>query len=355
MRRSKKIFERGAALAETAISLPVILLLLMGSIEVMLASYYQVTLDAATFQHNRAVALGVPAGTIASNVDSPFSSIIALAPIAVSGTPAPAPNMLISGVMYGSSASGQRSGGVSVVLPQQSVVSESITAPMTTITSNAIEAVPMDVCPHFCMVGGGFGTNAALANRTPYFGSIDDNSPYVGGFGYMKTCGTDDKDASTSYNNTLAPLTAPTPWDTCPGPIIWRGLSFGPQLTPQNYEMQLPGTQPQPPGLVFAPAASATFFVSWCHRRFYAYIANQLESLGGATIPTTANLPTFLTTLFHGPDATGKMAPGAYIYAIRPSVGAAEGWDATNLFDPPSGGPFPYEGNENEGWGCWIY
>jgi hypothetical protein len=343
---------RGAALVETALSLSLVLLFLLGSIQIVITSYYQISLDAVTFTHNRAIALGVPAATVASNVDYPFSSIITSAPVNVGANPAAAPNLLMSGVMYGSSGQGSRSGGVTQLLPQQSVAAAQYVTAFATVTSSAIEAVVKDVCPHFCMVDGGFGTGGAQSSATTYFGSVDDNSPYFGGFGFMKTCGTNATDALNATNT----LTTSYQWDTCPSDkIVWRGISFGPQLTAQNYQMQSPGLTPQQMTDGYH-VTNGTFFVAWCHRRFYAYIANQLAAW--PNIPAAGDdLNNFLTTLFHGYDSTGVTTPGELIYAVGSARNPPPppGWDSTIMFDPPPGGAHPYEGNENEGWGCWLF
>jgi hypothetical protein len=349
--RARRHGARGAIIVETSLSLSLVLMLLIGSVQVAVASYYQISLDAAMQAHTRATALAVPNATVQSSIDAPYANLMNISTASGSATPQP-PTMPISGVMYGSAGNGSRSGGVSMLLPRQLLEGASIPTGLATLNSTVIESSITDVCPHFCMVDGGFGTSAAQSTATSYFGSVDDNSPYFGGFGFMQTCYTDETDSITYQNS----LTVATQWDTCPtSAVLWRGFSFGAQLTSQNYEFAYSGMQ-QGDNLG-DPTVNGTFFVAWCHRRFYAYIANQLSAW--PTIPaSTSDLSAFLLALFHGYDTNGTISPGAMIYGVgsnnTPST-QPPGWDATDLMSAPSSSADPYEDNENESWGCDKY
>jgi hypothetical protein len=340
---------RGAVIVETALSLSLLLMLLFGSFQVALVSYYQITLDAAMQAHTRALALGVSSTTVHNSIDAPYSSLLGSSTITDGGAPQalPAP---ISGVMYGGAGTGSRSGGITMLLPQQLTSTASVSGGLATISTTVIESAMRDVCPHFCMVDGGFGTSAAQGSGVNYFGSVDDNSPYFGSFGFMKTCYSSDTNSLSATND----MTVAHQWDTCDASnVLWRGFSPSAQLTSQNYEFELPGMSQG----ATAADPSGTFYSVWCHRRFYAYIATQLAAWPSMPASTT-DVNTFLTTLFHGYDASGTIAPGDLIYGIGSTTDAAmtpPGWDATDLMTAPSTSANPFEDNEDEYWGCDIY
>ena len=375
---------RGATIIETAVAWPLIFIMVAIACEAFYVCYTQLYLDGAANAFAREYALGtddsaINPGQAAQYVTNAYPDTAAAN--FQTGTPLADPAITPQpGVGFGSSQPDSRTGGVDYILPTQRLVTTTQSKPLTlfgvpvTSTGVGIEAESREMCNHFC-INPTAGFTAAASVPEFLRGGGDDISPYYGGFQFMKSCNSQPGNVANGAGGYEqdGTLTTPTPtgsnWDSCPsGQTIWRALGHAEHLDSQNYNDIQNGVYNPHSG--FDTATYQAFFEVWCHRKFYARMA-LVGFEAYPTMPTQAQLPTFLDALFGPPTATritpnygatGETgAPGYIIYqngSFGTGVGSPTtiipGWDATGVPGATTGSA-AYQANDNPADGCNLY
>lgn len=201
---------RGAAMVETVSVLGFILALLFGSAQIVLAGFYQLQLDAATFlySHSYAMTNSVPASKLANVVPVVMPTRMTTTATSPPYTDAADPNGLtvLGEYTTGGTPSGaanqytNRYGGASIIRPQQIVTQGTLTLPIfdysifstaPTMTAGNIEGRSMVANHDDDSTGYDYNSSAAGGNLvspdTP--GGDDQNvPPYYFARSIMKEC-----------------------------------------------------------------------------------------------------------------------------------------------------------------------
>ena len=289
--------ERGGAMAETVAVLGFILSLLFGTSEIVLAGYYQLQLDMATFLYSHSFALinSVPSAQLKSVLPIVPSSQVITAPSAPPNTEANDANGLsvlneytTGGVIGGPQNSLQnRYGGASIIRPQQIASTGTLTLPILdqsvfnnpiTMTSGNIEGRAMVANHDDDSPGYDYNSAASAGNLkfpTATLGSSGDDqnvAPYYFTMSYMKQCGSSGSnyfDCAGQGTHLLALGLAEYLKD-----VSHAGATNG------NYSIATNGV-----------GINQQFYAMTCHQRFFAQIA-ALVAGADASYAAAASDPT---------------------------------------------------------------
>ncbi|MDQ2866519.1 MAG: hypothetical protein M3R51_09865 [Candidatus Eremiobacteraeota bacterium] len=293
--------ERGAAMAETAAVLGFILSLLFGTSQIVLAGYYQLQLDMATFLYSHSFSLTNAVPT------SKLTGVLPIVPLGKVSTSATAAPDTETGAGYGSqvlseytsggvpsgpvSANTERYGGASIIRPQQIVSSGSLTLPSfdLSIFNNPVQMTSGDVearsmVSNHDMDATGFGYNTANSTNNfvfPTGANGDDQNvvPYYFTMSYMRQCPT----TGNGYFDCTA-----TPHLLGLGLAEYLKDVSQPSATNGNYTIGNNGI-----------ASGEAFYAMTCHQRFFAQVAsvvaNQDSTYAAAVADASAQLQKLAT------------------------------------------------------------
>lgn len=264
---------RGAALPETALTLSLLLLVVIGGIRVAIVGYEQVSVDGAAFFNAHEIGLKQTYPGAAQQLDPNAATQSAFPRVAnPNATIAPQtyapPNVSLPN--YGFNQTNNRHGGASLMQPLQTIstVTQTNLDPVSifggsvmTVTGIGVEPSFQETGVHGNIGGTDFGTAASFASATDYFSEGENTPPYFGGFNYMQFCAV-----TPDPNNT---------WNGCPQQVSFLALGTAEYLDVDNW-----GRAPN--GIV--PEQQAVFWETLYHQTVYATLSSQLP----ATIGTAA-------------------------------------------------------------------
>jgi len=262
----KKNTQRGAALAETALVVGVILIMILGSVQLGVIGYLQMTADAAAFLSAHQLAVGDPnAITATQGVFPQFSGVNQINP-----TAAPAPSATVY-IDYGyndpnptiaAASVNNRHGGASMMEPTQlsstvgKQTSISLLGVPLSVEGSMIEPQWMENGAHFDVANSAsYGQSGGTNFQENYFTGGENTPPYFVGFNYLMNC-TDQQPWTTAQTSCTA------------GIVQFRALGIAEHLDDSNWELpdgEIPG--PLNPGTLLAFAQVA------CHQAVYANLA----------------------------------------------------------------------------------
>jgi hypothetical protein len=290
----KRAAERGAALAETALVVGVILIMILGSVQLGVVGYLQMTADAAAFLSAHQMAVGDPNAIAATT--SVFPQFNALQ---ISSTPAPAPAPTVY-IDYGyndpnptiAAASGNnRHGGASMMEPsqlttkvQKSNVISLLGVPLS-VEGSMIEPQWLENGAHFDVANSPNYGQAGTNFQEDYFQNGENTPPYFVGYNYIENCPD------------------PQPWGAtqtaCAEGVQFRALGVAEHLDDSIWELpdgELPGLGNPGAQLAFAQVA--------CHQRVYATLA--------AFFSSNSTLGVLQNPINSGKPISGPMGSGDY-------------------------------------------
>jgi hypothetical protein len=187
-------------MAETALFVSAALLFMLGTIQIGVIGYLQVTSDSAAYFDSRAHVLGVASGSPEQATSTLFPQIPAPNMTALI-VPAPTPTIPVD---YGyndpnpniqQASAVQRHGGASMLQPAQELVTVSLNG-VAHILGNALGtysevAEPMwqECGTHFDVANVGCSlSNPPADSQTNYFTQGENTPPYMVGYNYMQVC-----------------------------------------------------------------------------------------------------------------------------------------------------------------------
>ena len=191
---------RGAVLAETALFVSAALVFMLGTIQIGVMGFLQLTADSAAYYDARANILTVSSGNPETDTHAAFHQIPA-ADIVPTVLPAPTPTIPVD---YGyndpdptvrQNSAVQRHGGASMMQPAQML--STVTLPgvahilgkALAVNGSDIEAKWVECGPHFEIANTGCSlSNPTTSQQTNYFSNGENTPLYFVGFDYMETC-----------------------------------------------------------------------------------------------------------------------------------------------------------------------
>jgi hypothetical protein len=257
---------RGAALAETAVSVGVALTLLFGAIEFTVLGFSQINADGAAYLAAHEAGLGLADAAVPKVVATPFGAAAANG-VALTALP---PDDTSVPVDYQYNLSGKRHGGASLVREAHEAATVTLpAAPALSFLGKGHAAVkiastfiePSVVFTNFGynVQGVGFNTNAGVFNNHNAYFSTDANvPPYYVGFAYTQYC------------------PGPTTFvASCQSGLRSIDLGLAEYLSDDNYGAALTGVQ-----------TGGTYELMACHQR--AYVALLANAFPSATLATNS-------------------------------------------------------------------
>lgn len=192
------LHERGAAMAEFAVSIGVALTVLFGGFELAVVGYAQINADGAAYLAAHESGLGLADSAVPNAVATPFGAAagkgVALTALPPDDTSVP--------VDYHYNLNGQRHGGASLV--REAHQSATVTLPAApplgffakgsahraaAVSSTFIEPSVVFTNFGYNVQGVGFNTNAGIFNNHNAYFSTDANvPPYYVGFSFIQYC-----------------------------------------------------------------------------------------------------------------------------------------------------------------------
>jgi hypothetical protein len=295
---------RGAALAETAIILSFTLMLLFGSMQVALSGYYQMQLDAATFEYSHAYALGANDPAALAQIGGLFPNV-PLGNISFTASSPPLTNVPVNFTQWGQL--NNRYGGASITRPQRLNATATLnvnqfgflSANPITFTAGNVEGRNMISDHDDDAQGDPYDSQAVYNSQVNPITQDDQNvPPYYFNFGFMWHCGAQafGQNCPSQSLETLG---------------MAEYLKDGLDSVDGNYDINIPGAQ-----------LNETFAPMSCHQRIFAQIAQRV-----LTVDTTRALAIVdnTATQFWSETSgatTGKGASIALVYSwdkINPS------------------------------------
>ena len=277
--------QRGAALSETALVVGVILIMILGSVQLGVIGYVQMTADAAAFLSAHQQVVGDTQAQ-AQNVASSVFPQIAPGDFSATAAPAPLPTVYVDygyndpNPVIAAASINNRHGGASMMEPSQltSVVNKpgvaSILGIPLSVEGSMIEPQWMENGAHFDVANSANYGQAGANFQVNYFSNGENTPPYYVGFNYIENCADSQ------------------PWTPaqqgCLTPVQFRALGVAEHLddsvwTLPNGEVNSSGTG----NLAFVQVA--------CHQRVYAqlaaFFANNSSLASLQTTPGTAVSP----------------------------------------------------------------
>jgi hypothetical protein len=254
--------ERGAALAETALVVGVILIMILGSVQLGVVGYLQMTADATAFLSAHQLAVGDVNGmTAATNVFPQFTG-----DIVPSAAPAPVPTVYIDygyndpNALIRAASGNNRHGGASMMEPTQLTTTVqkqnviSLLGVPLSVEGAMIEPQWLENGAHFDVANSSNYGQAGVNFQENYFSAGENTPPYFVGYNYIENCPD------------------PQPWATtataCVSGVQFRALGVAEHLDDSVWQLpdgELPGLGNPGALLAFAQVA--------CHQRVYATLA----------------------------------------------------------------------------------
>ena len=261
---------RGSVLVESAIAIPVILLLIYGLIQLGMIGLEQLTVDGGAFTaaHQQAL-LGAnlnnyeDAPTLAQSTYPHLNSPNVSVPEPTYGQPPTMPDVSSLSDQYNLGNPNARHGGVSMTLPVQTVAfaTSNNFANLIMGMSNSISVTGIAIDPAFQLINGhgdvsgnGFNTSGAFSTATDPLVDGTNAPPYFIGFNYLQEC---------PYSNAANYASG---WNACPQPIF-AGLGLAEYLDVNNWGRPVNGV---------IPSGQAVFWEAQLHQNRFANIANAL-------------------------------------------------------------------------------
>ncbi len=246
---------RGAALAETAIILSFTLMMLLGTMQLALLSYYQVQLDGATFFYAQQYAAGANnKAVLAGTLQRLFPSIVTASIVETAKTP-PDTTQPVNYTQWGNQT--LRYGGAALIRPER------------LSTQLKMSTGPLSI------FGGNIALSAGNVDGRSMVGNHDDDAQGVGynsgaAYGALTDPLTGDDQNTPPYYFDLADMRYCGAWTTMtsPGPCLGTGLQtlgLSEYLKDDNYKNTVNGVAP-----------GGTFQYIACHQRVFAAIGNFL-------------------------------------------------------------------------------
>jgi hypothetical protein len=262
---------RGAVMVESAIAIPVILMLIYGSVQLGMVGLEQLTVDGGAFTaaHQQAL-LGSnlnnyeDAPTLAKETLPHLNSPNISLPEPTFGEPPVTSDTANLSTQYNLGNASARHGGVSMIQPIQTIATAQSTNFATLLWDfgNSISVTGIAIDPAFRLINGhgdvsgnDFNNDAAFATATDPLVNGNNAPPYFIGFNYVEEC---------PY--TYAPNAA-TGWTTCPQQIF-AGLGLAEYLDTNNWGRAVNGV---------VPAPTAVFYEAQLHQNKFADIARDLS------------------------------------------------------------------------------
>jgi hypothetical protein len=262
VRTAARFFERGSALAETAISLAFVMLCLLGAMEIALLGIYQLELDGSTFFFAHSYAVG---STDVPTLRTTFAALFPNVPTSLTSPAFYAPATTTEPVNFTQWGSlNNRYGGASVVRPQRVGVNQQLTGSFgvlnqssTTMYSTNVEGRTM------------VGNHDMDAQGADYNGGTVANS-------LVDPLSQDDQNVPPYYI-TQAPYNycASFNYGTNCGNTHLTSMGMAEFLKNDNYQSPNNGILP-----------NGVFQAMGCHQRIFAQLAAAFAS------PTRPNAPT---------------------------------------------------------------
>jgi hypothetical protein len=259
--RRRPIADRGSALAETAIILSFTLLLLFGTMQLALSGYFQMQLDAATFEYAHAYALGVTDTAGLDQVSQLFPNVPSTSVVFSASSP-PLTNEPVNFTQFGQLTN--RYGGASIIRPQRlNAVAQLSVSNFGFLSQSTIPFSAADVEGRYRVSNhDDDAQGAAYDSQTVYNTqvdpiTVDDQNvpPYYFNFGFLFHC-----DRRPGWGA------------SCPGGSehlhslgMAEYLKDGDDTVDGNYDMTTTGV-----------TQGEAFQAMACHQRMYAQIAQDL-------------------------------------------------------------------------------
>ena len=262
---------RGAALAETAVTLSFALLTIYGAFQIGLMGYFQLQLDGATFFFTHAYASGTSQASDTSKYDTALAPLfpnVTTANISPTFQTPPDTQVPVNYTQWGTLT--QRFGGLSLLRPQRLqakatyMLSGSIWSSLLSETQHniALSAGNVDARPVIGnhdddAQGAGYNTSTVYNSVVDPLITDDQNvPPYYFNFAFMWECNS----VAPDLNN---------PWSTCPGdhnPNL-TSLGLAEFLKDDNYNNATDGVD-----------QNGVFELMKCHQQIYAAISLVLQA-----------------------------------------------------------------------------
>lgn len=264
---------RGSALAETSIILSFTLLMLFGAMQTALTGYFQMQLDAATFEYAHAFALGATDPAALSQIAQLFPNV-PQANVSFSASSPPITNQPVNFTQWGSVTN--RYGGASIMRPQRLNTKATLSVSQfgflktgtMPFSAGDVEGRNMISNHDDDAQGAAYDSQTVYNSQVNPINQDDQNvPPYYFNFAFMWHCSAASFGASCpSGSQSLATLG------------MAEYLKDGLDSVDGNYDINSPGVQ-----------LNETFQPMSCHQRVYAQIAQYLQS--EAALPRTAPSP----------------------------------------------------------------
>jgi hypothetical protein len=224
-------------MAETALFVSAALLFMLGTIQIGVVGYLQVTSDSAAYYDSRAHVLGVASGSPEQATYTKFPQI-PIPDMTAAIVPAPTPSIPVD---YGyndpnpavqTASATQRHGGASMLQPAEELVTVSVNG-IAHILGNALgtnaeiaEPLWQECGTHFDVANVGCSlTNPPSDSQDNYFTQGENTPPYMVGYNYMQECN-------------LSP-----PWGVNTTAFPQASMTYPPLNNP-NYTVPVPGPSP---------------------------------------------------------------------------------------------------------------
>jgi hypothetical protein len=214
-------FSRGAVLAETALFVSAALLFMLGTIQIGVIGFLQVTSDSAAYFDARANVLGVGSGTPEQATHVYFGQI-PVPDISATVIPAPTPTIPVD---YGyndpdatvrANSAFQRHGGASMLQPAAEQATVKVPGLIKILGQGlgvdsvaSSESLWQECGTHFDIANVGCSLSSPPPNsQTNYFSQGENTPPYMVGFNYMEQCTLGSPWGYYTGTNGASPVTA---------------------------------------------------------------------------------------------------------------------------------------------------
>ena len=245
---------RGSALAETAITLSFTLLLLLGAMQLAIVGYFQMQLDAATFEFGHYYALGVTDPGGLSQIDQLFPNVPVTSITFTAASP-PFTNVPVNFTQWGQLTN--RYGGAAIIRPQRLQTQAKMTVNGLSVLGNSVSLSAGNVEGRYMTSNHDDDAQGAAYNSTTVYNTQenpftqDDQNvpPYYFNFGFIMYCGPQSMSSDQCSYEQLRSLG------------LAEYLKDGPDTIDGNYDLTTSGLAP---GQVFQAMG--------CHQRVYAQL-----------------------------------------------------------------------------------
>ncbi len=309
---------RGSALAETAIVLSFLLLLLFGTMQIALAGYFQMQLDAATFEYSHSYALGATDPTALAQIAQLFPNVPASG-IAFSASSPPITNQPVNFTPNGPLIG--RFGGASIMRPQRLNTQATLNVGnLGFLSSSTIPFSAGDVEGRYMISnhdddaqGAGYDSQTVYNTQVNPITQDDQNvPPYYFNFGFLFHCGSNPGWGATCHSQGLEALG------------LAEYLKDGNDTVDGNYDVVNNGV-----------TSGQTFQAMAFHQRIYAQIAQVV--LANPTKPAYS-APSFWSET-SGITVPAQTASFLLIYSwdVSNAIGKGNGLGRTNPLSPLKG------------------